>query len=112
MQLNQVDMFVATNAKYFKASDMNVIRQRLLESDDSKTNTLLATEFKDPTTSLIVSIFAGQLGIDRFLIGDSGIGLAKLLTCGGMGIWGIIDWFKIQDATKDKNMELIRKLLY
>ena len=48
---------------------------------------------KDPTTSLIVSLLAGSLGVDRFLIGDIGLGIAKLLTCGGFGIWIIIDWF-------------------
>jgi TM2 domain-containing membrane protein YozV len=67
---------------------------------------------KDPTTSLIVSILAGGLGIDRFIIGDTGLGVFKLLTCGGLGIWTIVDWFIIQKATKDKNLEKIQQYLY
>jgi len=54
---------------------------------------------------LIVSILAGSFGIDRFMIGDTGLGIAKLLTCGGLGIWTIIDWFLIMGATKTKNFE-------
>ncbi|CAL9383567.1 hypothetical protein SUDANB95_01107 [Actinosynnema sp. ALI-1.44] len=30
-------------------------------------------------------------GIGRFYIGDTGIGIAQLLTCGGCGIWSLID---------------------
>ncbi len=67
---------------------------------------------KDPSTSLIVSIFAGYLGVDRFIIGDTGLGIGKLLTCGGLGIWTIVDWFMIQGATRDKNMQKIQNYLY
>jgi TM2 domain-containing membrane protein YozV len=69
-------------------------------------------QFKEPTTSLIISIFAGQFGIDRFMIGDTGMGVGKLLTCGGLGIWTIIDWFLIMGATREKNMETFQNTLY
>jgi TM2 domain containing protein len=72
---------------------------------------LQTIQFKDPTTSLLISIFAGHLGIDRFYIGDVGMGVGKLLTCGGLGIWTIVDWFLIMDATRDKNAELLASAL-
>lgn len=46
---------------------------------------------KDWVTMLLVSFFAGSLGIDRFLLGYSGLGVLKLITCGGCGIWTLID---------------------
>jgi TM2 domain-containing membrane protein YozV len=49
----------------------------------------------------------GSLGVDRFYLGDIGLGVGKLLTCGGAYIWWLIDIFLIQDATKKKNMELL-----
>ena len=46
---------------------------------------------KSYTTALILSILLGALGIDRFYLGYTGIGIAKLLTLGGCGIWALID---------------------
>jgi len=46
---------------------------------------------KDFLTALLLSIFLGGLGIDRFYLGYTGLGIAKLLTLGGCGIWHLID---------------------
>jgi hypothetical protein len=46
---------------------------------------------KEWLTTLILSILLGGLGIDRFYLGYTGLGIAKLLTLGGCGIWSIID---------------------
>jgi TM2 domain-containing membrane protein YozV len=43
------------------------------------------------TVLLIISIFLGELGIDRFCVGKIGTGILKLITCGGCGIWWLID---------------------
>ncbi len=111
MEAQKVDMFIMTNSKFFEGHQINAIREKLIALDDSKWAMLLTVQFKDPTTTLIVSILAGSLGIDRFMIGDTGLGVGKLLTCGGFGIWAIIDWFMIQGATREKNMQKIRQFL-
>lgn len=105
MDAQKVDMFMMTNAKFFESHQIYNIRNILLELDESKWMYVSTLQFKDPTTSLIVSLFAGTLGIDRFLIGDTGLGIGKLLTCGGLGIWAIVDYFLIMGATREKNLE-------
>ena len=108
----EVDKFLMSNGKYFESIHLNIIREKLLVLDDSKWGLISSIELKDPTTSLIVSILGGGLGIDRFYIGDTGKGIGKLLTCGGAGLWALIDLFLIQKATKEKNMEKVQQFLY
>ena len=49
--------------------------------------------------ALLLSIFLGWLGIDRFYVNHIGLGILKLITCGGFGIWWLIDI--IMFATKN-----------
>ncbi len=105
-------MFIMSNGKFFEIHQINTIKDRLNEVDDSKWAMLSTAQFKDPTTTLIVSLLVGSFGIDRFMIGDTGLGIGKLLTCGGMGLWTIIDWFMIQKATREANMKQIQQFLY
>ncbi|MDE0377402.1 MAG: TM2 domain-containing protein [bacterium] len=58
------------------------------------------TEDKSPTTALLLSIFLGGLGVDRFYLGHVGLGLGKLFTGGGLGVWWLIDIFLIQEAAR------------
>lgn len=112
MDSQKVDMFIMTNGKFFESHEVAGIRDRLIALDDSKWSIIQTMQFKDPTTSLIVSLLGGGLGIDRFIIGDVGLGVGKLLTCGGFGIWTIVDWFMIMGATREKNMKKLQAVLY
>jgi len=51
-------------------------------------------QLQSKTTMIIISLFLGGLGIDRFLMGYSNWWL-KLITLGGCGIWALIDLIKI-----------------
>ncbi len=40
---------------------------------------------------LLAAVLGGSLGLDRFMLGHTGLGVIKLLTCGGLGLWRLID---------------------
>ncbi len=112
LDTQRVDLFMMLNSKYFESHHLHAVREKLLTLEESKWAIVQTLQFKNPDTSQILSIIGGQLGIDRFYIGETGLGIAKLLTCGGLYIWTIIDWFTIMGSTREKNMETFQNALY
>lgn len=104
MEAQKVDAYILANGKNFQDYQIPALREILLNTDDSRWLTLQTLQLKDPTIALIISLLAGTLGIDRFYIGDMGLGVLKLITCGGFGIWTIVDWFLIMGSARSKNM--------
>ena len=106
---DKTNMLLMSFSKYFPEESLMMIREKFENMDESKTSMLYTLSFKDPMTALILSIVA--LGIDRFYIGDTGLGVTKLLTCGGCGIWTLVDYFLIMKRTKEKNFEKFLTLM-
>ena len=99
----KVDMYIMSNQKYFPAEKIIFLKEKLYQMDESKFSMVSCIELKDPTTLLLISLFLGTFGIDRFMLKETGMGVLKLLTGGLCGILTIIDWFSIQKKTKELN---------
>lgn len=50
---------------------------------------------KSYAVAILLSFFLGGLGVDRFYLGYTKLGIFKLITCGGLGIWALIDFVLI-----------------
>ena len=103
MEQSKIDMFIATSGSKFPSDKIGIIYSQLDKTDDRKFLSIQSANYKNPTTLLIVSVLVGGLGVDRFMLGQTGAGVGKLLTCGGLGLWWFIDLFLIMKSTKEKN---------
>lgn len=110
MTQEQVNQLIQINADKISPEFIETIRERLLNADEGIAQGVFAN-LKSPTTMLIISILLGGYGIDRFMLGETGMGVAKLLTCGGCGIWAIIDIFTAGKRTREFNMNKMYEIL-
>ena len=104
------NLLLSTYGKYFPEERFADVKTILESMSEDKQAALAMAGFKDPTITLIISLLGGAFGVDRFYIGDTGLSIAKLLTCGGLGIWSIIDWFLIMSAVREKNFQKLLAL--
>lgn len=103
MDMQKVYLFMAQKAEFFPAEKIPLIKEKLLALDDDKFLIVSSMDLKNPTHMLIFSILLGGAGVDRFLLGDIGMGILKFLTSGLCGILWIIDIINIKKMTKEKN---------
>ena len=90
--------------------EANLAKKELSNDERLQFDVQYGPRRKDPNIALVLSILGGTIGLDRFFVGDIGLGIAKLLTLGGLFIWTIIDWFLIMDTARAKNSELMRQV--
>jgi TM2 domain-containing membrane protein YozV len=112
MEQNKIEMFIASMGSKFPSEKLMLMRNQLEKVEDQKLMVIQSVDYKDTTTLLILSLFLGSLGVDRFMLGQTGLGVAKLLTCGGMGIWTIIDWFTVIGRTKEMNYQKFTQVAF
>ena len=101
--------YIIANSKYYEAGSIPYMKSELLKMTVAQFQSLQMSERKDPMILLLVSILVGSFGIDRFLLGQVGLGVVKLITCGGFGIWTIVDWVIIMGETKKWNFESFQR---
>ena len=107
----KIDQFLAAQAVNLPEVAMTEIRERLEAADDSKFDELQMLQFKNPTTMMIIAWIVGCYGVDRFMLNDTTMGIVKLCTCGGCGIWAIIDIFTAGKRTREFNMNKMYEIL-
>ncbi len=107
----KVDMFMMSNQKYFPSEKIMFLKDKLYHMDEDHFSMISCIELKDPTTLLLISLFLGSFGVDRFMIKQTGMGVLKLLTLGCCGVLMVIDWFTIQKKVKELNFNNVMLML-
>lgn len=75
MNRNERNMFLHINRNLFRKEDIPVLDESLEDADASVVHNV---ELKTPVSVLLTSIFLGEFGADRFMLGDKRHGILKL----------------------------------
>lgn len=84
------------NGECFETFRLPEIQKRLEAVDDSSSGVVLGLSLQKPTIILIIAIL---LGWERFFLDDIALGIVKIITCYGCGIWWLIDIFTAKKRT-------------
>lgn len=94
-------------------SDFTFLEEQMLIKDLTEQQKALyqsqmSSVRKEPTTALILAVV---LIVDRLYLGDFALGVLKIVTAGGCGIWALIDWFTAQDRAHEYNRKKAQEIL-
>ena len=115
----EVYLFLLTNTDKYPADRYEEVKSWLMSLNDRQFLLIEDMNYRDTTIMLLISIFLGYVGLDRFLLNDTKKGLMKLgMTClsflvipGLISIiWWIKDIFNITELTKEYNYNLMKKV--
>lgn len=113
MQTNNKAILLSLWQDKMSEDHLSAISKLLDTVGDEKLEALMLLKLKSPILTLVFSLFLGGFAVDRFYLGDIGLGILKLLF-GFMtfGIWYVIDWFltykKAKEANFNKTMQMIK----
>ena len=66
-----------------------------LTMEDLTMEKMIEVSNKDFVVTILLCFFLGGLGVHRFYVGKIGTGILMLITCGGLGIWSLVDFIMI-----------------
>lgn len=107
--INQTDAFLLRNCNKLHPEKIMEVRNAIVSLPVEKQSQLEMMPLRSPQVVFVCSIFFGTLGVDRFLNGQIVLGILKILTFGGFGIWSIIDTFTSYKRTQICNCKKILK---
>ena len=103
--------FLIKHKNYFHEFDLDLLKSDLKKLSPEELKLFMETNFVNPNANFAISLLTNVLGVDRFVIGQTDIGLLKLLTAGGLGVWAIIDWFQIKELTQEYNFNKAEEII-
>ncbi len=100
MKQELIQSFLLKNGEFLDPIQLPSIQKQLEELDDTKASLVLGVSLQNPTLILVIAIL---LGWDRFFIDDIAMGVVKVITCYGLGIWWLVDIFSATRRTREYN---------
>ena len=115
MEQNKVNTLMMQYKDLIPAEQTYMLKEALEKADDGVYDRLMAVGTKSPIMTLLFSIFLGGFGVDRFYLGDIGLGVAKVVvlfvTFGLAFPWPLVDIFFCYKKAKQINFNNLMKVI-
>lgn len=109
---HSVYCWLEDNMSYFNPDEYDLVRAILYGQEPENAKKAIGNiKLKKPSTIRIISIFLGEFGVDRFMLGQVKMGLIKLCTVGGACVMWLYDIFTITKKVKTYNLNQVVKCL-
>lgn len=108
---DKINLWLMSSQDKLPSEKMGLLKSALEKAEESKIDSIISIELKSPMTIFLLSWFIGWLSLDRFLLGSTGVGIARLLTFQGLGIWWLVDLITSMKRTKEYNFLKIKNYL-
>lgn len=106
--MSKVDLFISLNMDKFDPIALQNVKCQLEEMSEDSLMMLNSLNFQSPTIMFVIAFF---LGWERLFLDDIGLGILKILTCYGFGIWWLVDLFTVHSRTKQYNYKKLMGVL-
>ncbi len=107
----KVNMWLMVNQDKLPSDKIGLLKSNLNKLEESTLDNLMNVELKSPMTIFLLSWFVGWLSLDRFLLGSTGVGIARLVTIQGLGIWWLVDLITAMKRTREYNYNRVKNLI-
>lgn len=97
---SKVDFFMAANANKFDAGVLMEVRKTLSGMTDNQFMALQAVWFREPALIFAIAFICGW---ERFFLDDVLLGVLKIITLYGLGLWWLVDLFTAMSRAKKFN---------
>ena len=115
MEQNKVTAIIMQYKDLIPSEQVYMLREALEKADDGVYDRLTTVGTKSPIMTLLLSIFLGGFGVDRFYLGDIGLGIAKLavvfVTFGLAFVWPLVDIFFCYKKAKKVNFDNLMRAI-
>ena len=103
----QIDWYLVENYRYFPKNKIEDLKEQLRRLDKEGLESIAKAALTKPGFMLFLSVFFGMYGVDRFILGQTGMGFLKFFTFGLFGVLTVFDWFTITKKTQERNYKII-----
>lgn len=111
VSFEKVNLWLISNHYLLPTEKYSYLRNELSKLTELEMSELKEIKLLNPMSVFLFALFLGFVSVDRFLLRNMKIALARIITLQGLGIWWIVDLATAMNRTREHNFSLVEEYL-